>query len=72
VKKEFLSILAQLEREKGLDRAVIIEAVKHALIIAAKKITKSDAKEPEVRVDIDPSKGDISVPHPLTKGTNRT
>ena len=60
--KEFLSILAQLERERGLDKEVLIDAVKHALIVAAKKISKiTDSEEEEVKVDIDPAKGDIHV-----------
>jgi len=64
MKKEFLTILAQLEREKGLDKEVLLEAVKHALIVAAKKIVKitdSSDSEPEVNVEIDPAKGDICV-----------
>jgi N utilization substance protein A len=61
VKKEFLSILAQLEREKGLDKEVLIDAVKHALIVAAKKIAKITSSDAEVKVDIDPAKGDIHV-----------
>jgi len=61
VKKEFLSILAQLEREKGLDKNVLIDAVKHALIVAAKKIAKITSAETEVNVEIDPNKGDIRV-----------
>ncbi len=63
--KEFLSVLAQLEREKGLDRAVLIDAIKQALAIAAKKIAKVSESEKEeeieVRVEIDPEKGDIHV-----------
>jgi N utilization substance protein A len=61
VKKEFLSILAQLEREKGLDRKVLIEAIESALTAAAKKIAKIDDAEAEVKVEMDPSKGDIRV-----------
>jgi len=61
VKKEFLSVLAQLEREKGLDREVLIDAVKQALTIAAKKIAKITSQDEEVRVEIDSSKGDIHV-----------
>ena len=60
MKKEFLSVLAQLEREKGLDRNVLIEAVKYALAIAAKKIARV-AAEDEITVEIDPVKGDIHV-----------
>ena len=64
MKKELLSIIAQLEREKGLDREVLIEAVKHALLVAAKKIAKiisPDASEEEVKVEMDSAKGDIHI-----------
>jgi len=63
VNKEFLSILAQMEREKGIDREIIIEAVQSALTIAARKIAKmaSQDQEAEVKVEIDSVKGDISV-----------
>jgi len=61
VKKEFLSILAQLEREKGLDRQVLIDAVKYALTIAAKKIAKITAPDAEVNVEVDAAKGEIHV-----------
>lgn len=61
--KEFLSILGQLEREKGLDRAMLLEAVRYALEVAAKKIGKMNEgeTEAEVKVEIDPNKGDIHV-----------
>lgn len=61
--KEFLSVLAQLEREKGIDRNILIEAVKQALAIATKKIVKitSQDAEAEVKVEIDSEKGDIHV-----------
>jgi len=61
VKKEFLSVLAQLEREKGIDKSILIEAVKQALAIAAKKITRATSQDVEARVEIDPEKGDIHV-----------
>ena len=59
--KEFLTTLEQLEREKGLDKNVLIEAVKHALAVAVKKVTKVSETAEEVKVDIDPAKGDIHV-----------
>ena len=59
--KEFLSILEQLGREKGLDRKVLIEAVKQALVIAAKKIAKITAPEAEVKAEINPDNGEIHV-----------
>jgi len=61
VRKEFLSVLSQLEREKGIDKSILIEAVKQALAIAAKKIVKGDPDDIEARVEIDPLKGDIHV-----------
>ena len=61
MKKEFLSVLAQLEREKGLDKNVLIEAVKQALTVAAKKVAKVGSQDAEVNVEIDPAKGDIHV-----------
>jgi len=60
VNKEFLAVLEQLEREKGLEKEVLLEAVKHALSVAAKKIFK-DVPEEDVRVEIDNTKGDIHV-----------
>jgi len=60
VNKEFLAVLEQLEREKGLEKEVLLEAVKHALAVAAKKIYK-DVPEEDVRVEIDNTKGDIHV-----------
>jgi N utilization substance protein A len=59
--KEFLSILEQLEREKGLDKELLIEAVKHALTVAAKKIAKITSPGAQVKVEINSSKGDIHV-----------
>lgn len=59
--KEFLTVLEQLEREKGLDKSLLIDAVKQALIVAAKKIAKITAPGADVKVEIDPAKGDIKV-----------
>lgn len=59
--KEFLTILEQLEREKGLEKSVLLEAIKHALIVAAKKIAKINSTSEDVKVEIDPAKGDIHV-----------
>ena len=60
--KEFLSVLDQLEREKGLDKNVLIEAVQHALAVAARKIAHiEDDDDTDVKVEIDRERGDISV-----------
>lgn len=61
MKKEFLSVIAQLEREKGIDRSILIEAVRQALTVAAKKIIKITSPDTEPRVEIDPEKGDIHI-----------
>ena len=59
--KEFLSMLEQLEREKGVKKEVLLEAVTHALTVAAKKIAKISSSEEDVKVEIDKEKGDIHV-----------
>ncbi|MBU2102483.1 MAG: transcription termination factor NusA [Candidatus Omnitrophota bacterium] len=59
--KEFLTVLEQLERERGLDKALLIDAVQQALVVAAKKIAKITSPGADVKVEIDPNKGDIHV-----------
>lgn len=61
MKKEFLSVIAQLERERGVDKGILIEAVKQALTVAAKKIIKVTSEDAEPTVEIDPEKGDIRI-----------
>lgn len=63
MKKEFLSVLSQIEREKGIDKDILLEAVKQALVIAAKKVAKiaSQDTETDIKVEIDSEKGDIHV-----------
>ena len=61
MKKEFLSVIAQLERERGVDKSILIDAVKQALTVAAKKIVKVDSPDVEPTVEIDPEKGDIHI-----------
>ena len=38
--KEFLSILGQMEREKGLDRSILIDAVKQAFVQRGYTLTR--------------------------------
>ncbi|MDD4294229.1 MAG: transcription termination factor NusA [Candidatus Omnitrophica bacterium] len=61
--KEFLSIIEQLQREKGVNKEVLLDAVKTSLIVAAKKIIKfNTGEEPEdVTAEIDPLTGDMCV-----------
>jgi N utilization substance protein A len=61
VNKELITILEQLERERGLDKNILLEAVKHALLVAAKKIAKITSNADEVKVDINNETCDIHV-----------
>jgi transcription termination/antitermination protein NusA len=56
---EFIAVLEHMEREKGVPRSVILEAVEQALISAAHKVLKD--KETTVDVKINDKSGDISV-----------
>jgi N utilization substance protein A len=57
MKGELLSIIEFLEKDRGLDRGTVIEAVQEAIATAARKV---DGLPPEVHVTIDPSAGTIS------------
>ncbi len=59
--KELIAVLNQLERERGLDRGVLFEAIRHALTVAAKKIAKITSPGAEVKVEINEENGDIRV-----------
>lgn len=56
---EFLAVLDHLEREKGVSRQVLLDAVSSALTSAARKVMSN--KEGDVEVNIDEKTGDISV-----------
>lgn len=56
---ELLSILDSIEREKGIDREILIQAVESALLTAAKKIHPAD--EDKLTVKIDRQSGHIKV-----------
>ncbi|MBN2120665.1 MAG: transcription termination factor NusA [Candidatus Omnitrophica bacterium] len=56
---ELLAILDQMEREKGIDKEKLLEAIEQALIIAAKKIAKITNPDAEISVKIDRSTGKI-------------
>lgn len=53
---EFIAMLDYLEREKGIKREALVEAISTALIAAAKK---SFSISREVRIDINPKNGQI-------------
>ncbi len=56
---ELLTILEQLERDKGIDKEVLIQAVEAAVASAAKKIWTID-KEEEIKVVLDRKTGKLS------------
>lgn len=56
---ELLSVLDHLEREKGIKREVLLEAVESALASAARKVVGK--KTEDVSVKVDPKTGEISV-----------
>ncbi len=55
---EFISALAALEKEKGIDKQVLIDAIENALVSAYKK---NYGAAQEVRVQVDPDSGAFRV-----------
>ncbi len=56
--QELLAIIEQLEREKGIKKEVLIQAVESALVSAAKKVIDLKPEE-ELKVILDPQTGKI-------------
>lgn len=54
---ELIAMLDYLERERGIQREVLIEAISSALLAAAKKSAAGGTRE--LRIDIDPKSGRI-------------
>jgi len=48
---ELLSILENIEREKGIDKSILIKAVESALVSAAKKVVGGDVSDINVKID---------------------
>ena len=58
---ELIAILEQMEREKGISKDQLIDAIEQALVVAARKvakITEQDVDE-EIQVNIDRESGEI-------------
>src|SRR2546421_9073282 len=53
---EFIAMLDYLERERGIKREILLEAVSNALLSASKK---SVGAARDLRIDINPKTGDI-------------
>ena len=56
---ELLSVLDHLEREKGIKREILIQAVETALLSAARKVVGK--KTEDVSVKLDAETGEITV-----------
>ncbi len=56
--QELLAILEQLEREKGIKKEVLIEAVESALLSAVRKVTDANPDD-ELKVEVDRATGKI-------------
>jgi N utilization substance protein A len=57
--QELLAIIEQIEREKGIKKEVLIEAVESALLSATKKVVDLKPEE-ELKVKLDPATGKIT------------
>lgn len=56
---ELLAILEQIERDKGIDKNVLLLAVESALVSAAKRVWKDVDPEAEIKIEIDRETGKI-------------
>jgi N utilization substance protein A len=56
--QELLAIIEQIEREKGIKREVLIEAIESALLSAVKKIVDIKPEE-QLRIELNPETGKI-------------
>ncbi|PYI71140.1 MAG: transcription termination/antitermination protein NusA, partial [Verrucomicrobia bacterium] len=53
---EFIAMLDYLERERGIKREILLEAVSNALLSASKKSVSASR---DLRIDINPKSGEI-------------
>jgi len=56
--QELLAIIEQLEREKGIKKEVLLDAVQSALVSAARKVLDAEQEE-DIKVEIDTKTGKI-------------
>jgi N utilization substance protein A len=56
---ELLTVLENIEREKGISQRVLIESVEAALVSAAKKVLHDKDKDVQVKIDL--TSGNISI-----------
>src|SRR5262245_3747972 len=53
---ELLTVLENIEREKGISRQVLIESIEAALVSAAKKVLHDKDKEVTAKIDVETGK----------------
>lgn len=58
--QELLAIIEQIERERGIKKEVLIQAIESALLSAAKKVIDIKPDE-ELKIELDPNTGKIKV-----------
>ncbi|MBC8436359.1 MAG: transcription termination/antitermination protein NusA [Candidatus Omnitrophica bacterium] len=56
--QELLAIIEQIEREKGIKKEILVQAVESALLSAARKVVEVKPDD-ELRVELDPETGKI-------------
>ncbi|MBD3295841.1 MAG: transcription termination/antitermination protein NusA, partial [Candidatus Omnitrophica bacterium] len=57
-----LTALERIEREKGIDKEILLAAVESALVSAARKVIDDpDVEKEDISVSIDPEDGEIRV-----------
>ncbi|MFA4908155.1 MAG: transcription termination factor NusA [Candidatus Omnitrophota bacterium] len=56
--QELVAIIEQIEREKGIKKEILLEAVQSALVSAARKVLDAE-QEDNITVEIDPKNGRI-------------
>jgi N utilization substance protein A len=58
---ELLAIIDQIERDKGVNKEVLIQAIESALVSAAKKVIHGDKDQVDIKVELDRSTGKMKV-----------
>ena len=61
MESEILAVLDQIERDKGISKEILIEAVESAVASAVRKVWSVDKEEEDVRVLLDRETGTCRV-----------
>ena len=60
--QELIAIIEQIERERGIKKEILIDAVKSALMSAARKVIDVKPEE-ELKIELDANTGKFKHPH---------